>query len=98
VTQLVVADGRDDECGRVRRGVLLAIDDDAGDIREFRMCLRGARLGIVVAREEKRRLPGPLALHREQVDAADDAIRKGRENPILNVGRVVCVWTPSKKT
>ena len=47
--------------------------------------------------ELKSRLPGPLALHREQVDGADDDIRKGRENPGLKVGRVVCVWTPPKR-
>jgi hypothetical protein len=33
VTQLVVADGRDDERGRVGRGVLLVIDDNLRDGR-----------------------------------------------------------------
>jgi predicted nucleotidyltransferase len=44
----------------------------------------------------KARLPGPLAIHREQSDEADAAIRKGRESPVLTVERVVCVWTPRK--
>jgi Polymerase beta, Nucleotidyltransferase len=42
----------------------------------------------------KARLPGPLAIHREQSDDADAAIRKGKASPVLVVGRVVCVWTP----
>jgi predicted nucleotidyltransferase len=46
--------------------------------------------------ELKARLPGPLALHRENQDDADAHIRAGRENPVLKVGRVVCVWTPPK--
>jgi hypothetical protein len=41
-------------------------------------------------------LPGPLSLHREQTDEADTAIRSGRLNPVLTVGRVVCVWTPPR--
>jgi hypothetical protein len=45
----------------------------------------------------KSRLPGPLAIHREQSDNADAAIRKGMLDPVLTVGRVVCVWTPPKK-
>ena len=44
----------------------------------------------------KSRLPGPLAIHREEWDEADAAIREGRESPVLTVGRVVCVWTPRK--
>ena len=44
----------------------------------------------------KSRLPGPLSLHREQTDDADAAIRSGRQNPVLTVDRVVCVWTPAK--
>jgi hypothetical protein len=44
--------------------------------------------------ELKRRLPGPLSLHREQHDDADPAIREGRKAPLLVVRRVVCVWTP----
>jgi len=46
----------------------------------------------------KSRLPGPLAIHREQWDAADDDIRKGSENPVLVVRRVVCVWTAPKRS
>jgi hypothetical protein len=38
--------------------------------------------------------PGLLSLHREQTDNADYAIRSGRLNPVLTIGRVVCVWTP----
>jgi hypothetical protein len=45
----------------------------------------------------KSRLPGPLAIHREQSDDADAAIRKGMLDPVLTVGRVVCVWTPPKE-
>src|ERR1700690_718740 len=39
----------------------------------------------------KRRLPGPLEIHREQWDDADQAIHQGRKNPVLVVRRVVCV-------
>jgi predicted nucleotidyltransferase len=45
----------------------------------------------------KARLPGPLAIHREQSDQADAAIRKGIADPVLVVGRVVCVWTPPRR-
>jgi hypothetical protein len=44
----------------------------------------------------KARLPGPLAIHREQSDEADPDIRKGIATPVLVVGRVVCVWTPPR--
>lgn len=43
--------------------------------------------------ELKARLPGKLSLHREQSDDADAAIRQGMKNPVLTIGRVVCVWT-----
>jgi predicted nucleotidyltransferase len=42
----------------------------------------------------KRRLPGPLAIHRESEDAADHDIRKGATRPVLVVRKVVCVRTP----
>jgi hypothetical protein len=45
----------------------------------------------------KSRLPGPLAIHREQRDDADPAILEGRKNPVLVVRRVVCVWTSPKR-
>ena len=51
VTQLVVADGRDDEGCRVRGRVLFAVDDDARRIRPRRRRLRCSGLGIVVAAE-----------------------------------------------
>jgi predicted nucleotidyltransferase len=38
-------------------------------------------------------LPGPLALHREMQDAADESIRAGVKDPVLKVGRVICVCT-----
>ena len=44
--------------------------------------------------ELKSRLPGPLAIHRENADAPDEAIREGRKNPKLRIGKVVCVCTP----
>ncbi len=44
----------------------------------------------------KSRLPGPLAIHREEQDDADVAIRRGMQDPVLTVGRVVCVWTPPR--
>ena len=44
----------------------------------------------------KSRLPGRLAVHREQSDEADAAIRRGIVSLVLVVGRVVCVWTPRK--
>ena len=52
VTQLVVADGRNDERGDVRRGVLLAVDDDARDVGECRVRLRCARFRIIFAPEQ----------------------------------------------
>ena len=45
--------------------------------------------------ELKSKLPGPLAIHREQEDAADNDIRNGMQNPVLVYRRVVCVWTPA---
>ena len=42
VTQLVVADGRNDQVGDARRGVLFAVDDDARDVGERRVRLRCA--------------------------------------------------------
>jgi len=39
-------------------------------------------------------LPGRLAIHREQSDEADAAIRRGIVSPVLVVGRVVCVCPP----
>jgi predicted nucleotidyltransferase len=44
----------------------------------------------------KSRLPGPLAIHREERDDADAAIRKGIQSPVRTVGRIVCVWTPPR--
>ena len=44
----------------------------------------------------KAALPGPLALHRDAGDAADGAIREGAANPVLVVGKVICVCTPPK--
>jgi hypothetical protein len=45
----------------------------------------------------KSRLPGPLAIHREQTDEADLAIFAGRKSPVLVVGRIICVSTPPKR-
>jgi len=42
----------------------------------------------------KAQLPGPLSIHREARDAADEAIKAGMSNPVLRVRKVVCVWTP----
>jgi predicted nucleotidyltransferase len=42
----------------------------------------------------KARLPGPLAIHREKQDAADQHIRAASKSPVMIVGRIVCVWTP----
>jgi predicted nucleotidyltransferase len=44
--------------------------------------------------ELKAELPGPLAIHRDSPDLADEAIRAGARQPLLTVGKVVCVWTP----
>jgi hypothetical protein len=52
VAPLVVADGPDDEGGGISGRILLAIDDDARDVGEFRVRLRGASFGIVIATEE----------------------------------------------
>ena len=46
--------------------------------------------------EIKSRLPGPLAIHRESKDAADNDIRAGSKSPVLMVRRVICVWTPPR--
>ena len=46
--------------------------------------------------ELKAQLPGPLSIHREARDAADEAIKAGMSNPVLRVRKVVCVWTPPK--
>jgi predicted nucleotidyltransferase len=43
------------------------------------------------------RLPGPLHLPLDPWNAADAAIREGRKNPVLVLGRVVCVWTRPQK-
>ncbi len=43
--------------------------------------------------EIKAKLPGPLAIHRDSPDAADPKIRAGAKNPVLTVGKVICVWT-----
>lgn len=47
--------------------------------------------------ELKAQLPGPLAIHRESWDAADDAIKTGTAIPVLTTGKVVCVWTPPRQ-
>jgi len=44
----------------------------------------------------KAKLPGPLAIHRETTDKADQHIRVGAKNPVMTVGRLVVVWTPPK--
>lgn len=46
--------------------------------------------------ELKAKLPGPLAIHHEKADDADDDIRRGAKDPILTVRKVICVWTPPK--
>jgi predicted nucleotidyltransferase len=46
--------------------------------------------------ELKAKLPGPLAIHRDTPDLADPAIRAGAKQPVLTVGKVVCVRTPAK--
>jgi predicted nucleotidyltransferase len=45
--------------------------------------------------ELKARLPGPLAIHRDTPDLADAAIKAGAKQPVLKVGKVVCVITPA---
>jgi predicted nucleotidyltransferase len=44
----------------------------------------------------KARLPGKLEIH-DRAENADYAILAGRKEPVLTVGRVVCVWTPPKE-
>jgi len=44
----------------------------------------------------KAQLPGPLAIHRETTDQADQDIRAGAKNPVMKIGRLVVVWTPPK--
>jgi predicted nucleotidyltransferase len=46
--------------------------------------------------ELKAKLPGPLAIHREPTDYADQNIRAGARNPVMRVGRLVVVWTPKR--
>ena len=45
--------------------------------------------------ELKAKLPGPLAIHRDTPDLADAAIRAGARQPVLTVGKVVCISTPA---
>ena len=52
VSQLVAADGGNDQRGRIGRGVLFAVDDNAIGIGECRVSLRGAGLWIVLFSEE----------------------------------------------
>ena len=52
VPQLVVADGGNDQRRGLGRRVLFAIDDEAIDIGKRWLCLRGARLRIVVAAKQ----------------------------------------------
>jgi hypothetical protein len=52
VTQLVVADCRNDERGRFGRRVFLAGDDGVRGIREFRSCLGRARFDILFSRKK----------------------------------------------
>ena len=47
--------------------------------------------------ELKAQLPGPLSIHREARDAADEAIKARMDNPVLKVRKAVCVWTPPKQ-
>jgi predicted nucleotidyltransferase len=47
--------------------------------------------------ELKAQLPGPLSMHREARDAADEAIKAGMREPVLRVRKAVCVWTPPKQ-
>jgi hypothetical protein len=47
--------------------------------------------------ELKAQLPGPLSIHREARDAADEAIKARMEAPVLKVRKAVCVWTPPKQ-
>ena len=60
MTQLVVADGRNDEIGDARRDVLFAVDDDARDVGERRLRLRCAaailRAEEIVRADERHRL------------------------------------------
>lgn len=79
------------------------VDSDV-DIRVFLNEWRPDHQTMVWWRQEnetdfrnlKAKLPGPLAIHREATDAADDAIRAGAATPELVVGRVVCVLTPPR--
>jgi hypothetical protein len=52
MAELVVPDGWNDEGGRFGGRDLFSVHDDAGDVGELGMGLRGARFGIVVAAEE----------------------------------------------
>jgi predicted nucleotidyltransferase len=44
--------------------------------------------------ELKACLPGPLAIHREKTDEADKHIQQAKQNPVLRVRKIICVWTP----
>ena len=52
VSQLVAADGGNDQRRGLGRSVLFAVDDDAAEIGECGTRLRGARLRIVLSSEE----------------------------------------------
>jgi predicted nucleotidyltransferase len=67
-------------------------------VHEWRLChnsiLWWQKQNATDFAELKARLPGPLAIHREPHDKADGSIRAGIKNPVLVVGRVICVQTP----
>jgi predicted nucleotidyltransferase len=44
--------------------------------------------------ELKAQLPGPLAIHREKIDDADKHIQQAKNDPVLRVGKIICVKTP----
>ena len=43
-------------------------------------------------------LPGPLSIHRDEWDDVRARILEARTNPVLRVGKAVCVWTPPKSS
>jgi len=47
--------------------------------------------------EVKALLPGPLKIHADATDDADSHIRAAAKAPLMQIGRLIVVWTPPNK-
>jgi hypothetical protein len=101
VTQFVVADRRNDKCGRLGRCVLLAVDDGMRSIREFGSGLGSARLEILFSREQLVRADGGDAFEKVG-DRCEACSRAGTRSALVvecavseevELRAVVCIAT-----